>query len=323
MTGRIVELATDGARLGVERGFLTVTAHDGTQGRVALDDIDAVIASAQALTYSNAALAALAERGAPLVVCGKDYAPAAVLMPVNGHFEQGVRMAAQASVAKPVNKQMWARVVRAKITAQAQALDRVGAPSARLIRLAASIRSGDPENHEAQAAQAYWPLMMGKDFRRDRTAGGVNSLLNYGYAVLRAATARAVVGAGLHPSLSLHHQSRGEALRLADDLMEPFRPAVDLIARRLRDQGVDEVTSVAKAELAGVLHLDYATDNGRTPLSQCLSRLCSSLVRVYLKQGDALDFPRPLLPLPEPVEGAEATPPRRAARPVRAVADPA
>jgi len=313
MVGRIVELSTDGARLNVERGFLTVSTADAMLGRVALDDIEAVIASAQALSYSNAALVALAERGAPLVVCGRDYTPAAVLMPVNGHFEQGLRMAAQASAARPVNKQMWARMVRAKITAQALALERVGAPNARLIRLAASIRSGDPDNCEAQAAQAYWPAFLGKDFRRDRTAGGINSLLNYGYAVLRAATARAVVGAGLHPSLSLHHQSRGEALRLADDVMEPFRPAVDLVARSLRDRGVDEPTPIAKAELAGVLHHDYMTDNGRTPLSQCLSRLCLSLARVYMKQTDRLDFPVPLIPLPEPVE-AEAPAPKRAAR---------
>ena len=116
-----VELATEGGHVGVDRGFLTVTSATAT-GKVALDDIEAVIASAQGLTYSNAALAALAERGAPLVVCGRDYAPAAVLMPMNGHFQQGIRMAAQACAAKPVGKRLWAAVVRAKILAQAEAL---------------------------------------------------------------------------------------------------------------------------------------------------------------------------------------------------------
>ena len=96
MLGHIVELATDGGRLGVDRGFLTITSEANT-GRIPIDDVEAVIASARGLTYSNSALAALAERGAPLVICGKDYAPAAVLMPMSGHFEQGVRMAAQAS----------------------------------------------------------------------------------------------------------------------------------------------------------------------------------------------------------------------------------
>jgi CRISPR-associated protein Cas1 len=305
MLGRIVELATDGGRLGVERGFLTITSTTGC-GRVALDDIEAVIASARGLTYSNAALAALAERGAPLVICGRDYTPAAVLMPISGHFEQGLRMAAQASAAKPINKRLWAQVVRAKITAQAEALEQIGAPSARLRRLADTVRSGDPDNLEAQAAQAYWPAFMGKEFRRDRTAGGVNSLLNYGYAVLRAATARAVAAAGLHPSLSLHHQSRGDALRLADDLMEPFRPAIDLIARSLRDEGMLEVTPEAKVLLAGALHLEYSALNGRSTLSNCLSRLSSSLARVYLKEDDRLEFPRPLIPSADQAHSDEA-----------------
>lgn len=305
MLGHIVELATEGGRLGVDRGFLTVTSEAG-HGRVPLDDVEAVIASAQGLTYSNAALAALAERGAPLVICGRDYAPTAVLMPMNGHFEQGVRMAAQASATKPINKRLWAQIVRAKIVAQAEALDRVGGNSVRLRRLAEAVRSGDPDNCEAQAAQAYWPALMGKNFRRERTARDANALLNYGYAVLRAATARAIAGAGLHPSLSIHHQSRGEALRLADDLMEPFRPAVDLIARRLRDEGATDVTPATKARLAGVLHHEYAAPNGRTALSYCLSRLCASVSRAYLKQGDKLEFPRPLIPLADGAAHDEA-----------------
>jgi CRISPR-associated protein Cas1 len=296
MFGRIVELITEGSRLNVERGFLTIRSETAC-GRVALDDIEAVIASAQSLTYSNAALAALAERGAPLVVCGRDYTPAAILMPVNGHFEQGVRMAAQANASKPLSKSLWAQLVKAKIGAQALVLERVGSSPARLKRLAAAVRSGDPDNLEAQAAQAYWPALMGKEFRRDRAARDVNAFLNYGYAILRAATARAISGAGLHPSLSIHHHSRGEAMRLADDLMEPFRPAVDLLAKALWDRGEQQVTPAVKAELAGVLHVDYQTEHGVTPLSTCLSRLTSSLARAYLKEVERLDFPRPLAPV--------------------------
>lgn len=295
MYGRIVDLATDGGRLGVERGFLTITS-ESTRGRVALDDVEAVIASAQGLTYSSAALAALAERGAPVVICGRDYSPAAIVLPLQGHFEQGVRMAAQSAAAKPVNKRLWGQVVAAKITAQAEALERVGGSAARLRRLAASVRSGDPENCEARAAQAYWPALMGKTFRRDRAAGGVNALLNYGYAVLRAATARAVAGAGLHPSLSLHHASRGDGLRLADDLMEPFRPCVDLIARKLRDDREEALTPPAKIALAAVLRSELDGADGRTTLSTCLSQLCGSLAQIYLGSARRLAFPKPLVP---------------------------
>lgn len=296
MVGQIVELASEGGRVGLERGFLTVATPTRT-GRIAIDDVEAVIASAQGLTYSNAALAALAERGAPLVICGKNYAPAAVLLSLDGHYEQGHRIAAQATASKPLCKQLWAQLVRAKIMAQAQLLARYDHAYVRLSRLVDSVRSGDPDNCEAQAAQAYWPMLMGKDFRRNRDNGDANVFLNYGYAVLRAAAARAIAGAGLHPSLSVHHQSRGDALRLADDIMEPFRPAVDMVAKSLWDDGERELTPAVKLQLAKTLQLDYQTANGRTPLSVCLSRLTNSLARTYLKETDQLDFPRPLIPL--------------------------
>jgi CRISPR-associated protein Cas1 len=298
MVGRIVELMTDGSHVSVDRGFLNVR-RPGSDGRVPLDDIEAVLASAQGLTYTNAALAALAERCAPLVICGRDYSPVAVLMPLQGHFQQGQRMAAQAGAARPRLKRLWANIVAAKITAQSLALQRVNVRSERLSRLAINVRSGDPDNCEAQAAQVYWPLLMGGDFRRDRAAGGVNSLLNYGYAVLRAATARAIVGAGLHPSLALHHESQGDPLRLADDLMEPFRPAVDIVARHLMDRKAIAVDAHTKAALAGILYHDYRTSTGRTPLSLCLSRLAGSLAQVFLKEATKLDLPLILCPLPD------------------------
>jgi CRISP-associated protein Cas1 len=298
MVGQIVELMSEGGRVGLERGFLTVSS-ETLKGRIAIDDVEAVIASAQGLTYSNAVLAALAARGAPLVICGKNYAPTAVLLSLDGHYEQGLRITAQATAAKPLNKQLWAQLIRAKITAQAQMLTRFGLSPTRLERLADSVKSGDPDNFEAQAAQVYWPLLMGKDFRRDRDSSDINCFLNYGYAILRASAARATVGSGLHPSLSIHHQSRGEALRLADDIMEPFRPAVDYVAKTLWEAGETQLTPKVKLSMAKVLLLDYTTTNGRTPLSLCLSRLTHSLAKAYLKQTDRLDFPKPLCPLPD------------------------
>ncbi|MFT3996742.1 MAG: type II CRISPR-associated endonuclease Cas1, partial [Asticcacaulis sp.] len=207
MVGQIVELASEGGRVGLERGFLTVATESRT-GRIPIDDVEAVLASAQGLTYSNAALAALAQRGAPLVICGKNYAPTAVLLSLDGHYEQGHRVAAQATASKPLQKQLWAQLVRAKIMAQAQMLGRYGHSFTRLSRLAENVRSGDPDNCEAQAAQAYWPVLMGKEFRRNRDGDDANAFLNYGYAVLRAATARAIAGSGLHPSLSITPKPR-------------------------------------------------------------------------------------------------------------------
>ena len=296
MVGKIVELASNGGHVALERGFLTVT-NDNTKGKIAIDDIDAVITSAFGITYTNAALTALAERGAPLVICGNNYSPTAVLVSLDGHFAQAKRIAAQAQATKPKNKQLWAQIIRAKINAQYQALKTIGIDAQRLLHLSKTVKTGDTTNNEAQAAQFYWRKMMGEDFRRNTDTPGLNAFLNYGYAVLRAASARAIAGAGLHPSLSIHHESAGDALRLADDLMEPFRPSVDILIRELWHNGNQEITPKVKLDIANVLTADFKTDIGITPLSVCLSRLANSLTKVYLKETEKLILPNPLIPI--------------------------
>jgi CRISPR-associated protein Cas1 len=264
MVGRILELTAPGLSVHKRRGFLAVDTDGGEAGRIAFDDIEAVLAASPGMVWSNGALAELAARQVPVMVLGHDFNPVAVVLPLNGHFQQAHRIRAQADASLPFRKQAWATLVRHKITAQAEALERVNEPSERLRRLATAVRSGDPDNREAQAAQAYWPLMMDKAFRRDREASGANALLNYGYAVLRAATARAIVSAGLHPSLSVHHRSGGDALALADDLMEPFRPTVDLIVRGLCAKGITEVAE-ARGALVASLAADFPTPQGASP----------------------------------------------------------
>jgi len=297
MLGRIVEIEGAGRRLALERGFLTVAGPEGLLGKVPLDDIEAVILATPAASLTSQALAALAARGAPVVVCGADFRPAAYLLPVDGHYAQGDRVEAQAESSRPLRKRLWADLVRAKILAQGAALERVGGKARFVEALAAGVRSGDVANVEALAAQRYFPLMFGPKFRRDRDAAGVNAFLNYGYTVLRAATARAIVGAGLHPSLSLMHRSRGDALRLADDLMEPFRPTIDLIAYALAEEGFDSVSTDAKRRLAACLHQDFATDEGVTPLSNLLSRLAISLAQNFIGQRKGLFLPTKPIPL--------------------------
>ncbi len=297
MLGRLVEVASDGVHLSVERGFLKLSKAGAKLGEVPLDDIGAVVVHGHGATFSAALCERLAARNAPLVVCGRNHAPTAMLWPVDGHHEQGRRMQAQADATLPTRKRLWRDLVRAKILAQADALDLVGAPHPGLRALARGIPSGDPGNVEAQAARRYWPNMLGSDFRRDRAADGANALLNYGYTVLRAGAARAVLASGLHPSLSLNHQSRGDALRLADDVMEPFRPWVDLAVRRLLDTGDTAVTTAAKQTLAETMTLDLAGPRGASPLQVCLDRLAASLAQVFLKERRALEFPGPPLPL--------------------------
>jgi CRISPR-associated protein Cas1 len=296
MVGRILELTKPGLSVHKRRGFLAVDTSDGEAGRIAFDDVEAVLVASPGMVWSNTALAELADRQVPVMVLGNNFNPVAVVLPLNGHFQQAHRIRAQADASLPFRKQAWATLVRHKIAAQAEALERVNEPSERLRRLATAVRSGDPDNREAQAAQAYWPLMLGRSFRRDRDTSGANALLNYGYAVLRAATARAIVAAGLHPSLPVHHRSGGDALALADDLMEPFRPTIDLIVRRLCAEGITEVAE-ARDALVASLAADFPTSQGASPLSQVLVRLAQSLAQSCETGKLRLVFPDRPIPI--------------------------
>lgn len=310
MLGRIVEISGEGRRLSLHRGFLEISGPDGLLGKIPLDDIEAVIASSPAISYTNQALAALAERGAPVVICGSNFTPRAYLLPVDGHHAQGDRFEAQAAATLPTKKRLWASIVKTKISAQAAALERIGVNPLPLRHLISRVRSGDPTNIEAQAAQKYLPALLGTGFKRDREAEGANACLNYGYTVLRAATARSVVAAGLHPSLGLHHKSKGSALRLSDDLMEPFRPAVDLLvvglAREVGQGATMTLDPPTKRRLAAVLHADYLTAEGVTPLSTALTRLAQSLAQVFLRERSGLAFPTSAVPLAAVVEADAA-----------------
>ncbi len=306
MLGRIVEIEGEGRRLSLERGFLAVCGPEGELGRVPLDDIEAVIVANPAASMTTQVVAALARRGAPLVISGPDFRPTAFVLPVDGHHDQGSRMEAQAEATLPLRKRLWAGIVKAKITAQAEALEHVGAEAGAIRALVPKVRSGDPDNFEALASQRYFPAFFGRRFRRIRDGGSTNDLLNYGYTILRAATARAIVAAGLHPSLALHHRSKGDSMRLADDLMEPFRPSVDLIVRGLTEGGIDRLDPSVKKRLARVLHADFSTSDGRAPLSNVLGRLAVTLAQVYTSERKTLALPKPLIPLPlRPDEGAE------------------
>jgi len=297
MVGRVVEVATDGRHLAVDRGFLTVAEKGAEIGRVPLDDLAALVANAHGLTYSNNLMVTLASRGVPVVLCGPNHRPAALVWPVDGHHAQAGRMSDQARAAAPLKKRLWQQIVQAKILAQGATLAAVGAEAGGFRLLARKVRPGDPENVEAEAARRYWPLLLGPDFRRDADGGDLNGLLNYGYAVLRAAVARAVMAAGLHPSLGLMHSNRGNALVLVDDLMEPFRPLVDREVHRLKSQDRTQVDPETKAALARVMVIDLPTDEGMSPLMTCLDRLANSLAKAFAGEGDRLALPRSALPL--------------------------
>lgn len=294
---QIVDISTDGRHLSRDRGFLKVSEGAEEIGRIPLDQIAGVIVHAHGTTWSTSLLTELADRGAPVVLCGANHAPRSVLLPLEGHHAQGARLRAQWQAKAPLVKQAWKKVVVSKITMQAAALGAMGEANAPVTMLTRKVTSGDSTNVEAQAARYYWPRMMGEEFRRDRAAPDLNALLNYGYTVLRATTARAVVAAGLHPTIGLHHSNRGNAFALADDLMEPFRPLVDCCVRGLAARNGPEVDTEAKQTLARLIALDLPLGDGLTPVSVALVKLATSLGQSFETGTLSLALPAPPDPL--------------------------
>lgn len=300
MLGRIVEVADDSRHLSALRGLMVVRNTEGDReelGRVPLDDIAAVIANAHGLSYTNNLLVALAERGVPFVLCAANHNAVGMLIPIDGNFEQSKRIESQVSAKVPLHKRLWASIVRSKLIQQAAVLDALGLSSVPLKALINKVKSGDPENIEAQGARRYWTLLFGADFRRDRNADGINSLLNYGYTVFRAATARAVIAAGLHPSIGLHHSNDSNAMRLVDDLIEPFRPMVDFKVWHLWRRNNSEVNPETKRLLVNVLYDDMQSTTGVSPVIVCMQNLAISLAQCYLGERDDLELPSPALPI--------------------------
>ena len=294
---RVVDLSTDGLHVAVHRGFLTVSKDREELGRVALDDIGGVIAHAHGLTWSNTVFTRLSERAVPVVLCARNHAPIACVWPLEGHHLQGARLNAQATASRPLCKRVWRDVVVAKIRMQGAVLASVGAEAGAFDGLARKVRSGDPDNVEAQAARRYWQALMGSDFRRDRNGEGANALLNYGYTVLRACVSRGICAAGLHPSIGIHHANRGNAFALADDLMEPYRPIVDRAVHNLVKDGTTEVTPDAKRALAALSSLDLPTSGGMSPLHVHVNRLAQQLASLFCGSGETPALPQPLDPL--------------------------
>jgi CRISPR-associated protein Cas1 len=284
----------------LSRGFLVVQDTDGERkelGQVPLDDVAAVIANAHGLSYTNNLLVALAERCAPFVLCAANHNAVGMVLPIDGNYQQAKRFDAQIAASQPLIKKLWAEIVKSKLQQQAAALEATGAPFIPLSALVRKVRSGDPDNFEAQGARRYWGLLFGEDFRRDQQGDGLNAMLNYGYTVLRAATARAVVAAGLHPTIGLHHSNAGNAMRLVDDLMEPFRPMIDLKVWQLHKQGEGLITPESKRALVRTLYDDMQTSAGATPVMVCAQKLATSLAQIFMGEKDKLDLPLPGLPL--------------------------
>ena len=282
MTDRVVDLSDRPASLSVRNSLLSIRFGQEEPITIPLSDLAVVIVSHPQVLYTHAVLSGLAVAGAMFVTCDEKHLPVSMLLPLVTHSLQTERFAAQANLALPVRKRIWQRIARAKIQAQARLLKERTGEDGGLGALALKVRSGDPTNLEARAARIYWQRVFGDtEFRRDREQDGLNACLSYGYAVLRAIVARALCGAGLHPSLSIHHHNRYDSFCLADDLMEPFRPIVDRVAARLRDERGPSVAldrDTKRILLEALLARFDWNDESRT-LFDWLNQVAASLAR--------------------------------------------
>ena len=311
MIKRTLEISQQPAHLCVRHRQLQLKRDGQVVGSTPCEDVGMVMVDHPQTTYTHQALTSLAENNAAVVFCGRDHLPTAIMLPIAKHGEVVWRLADQIAASLPLKKRLWQQLVIAKIHAQASNLSPDTPGFRRLSVLAKQVRSGDPSNLEAQAAKVYWRYWLEESsvpngsrgpFARDPDGDGVNACLNYGYAVLRAALGRAIVGAGLQPSLGVFHQNRSNAFCLADDLIEPFRPLVDRHVRSMfnSDHFPDELTQPVKAKLLELLvHPMKTTGSGgeqKGPLMVMMHRLVSSLVRCYAGETKILEIPVALKP---------------------------
>ncbi|MGA9869198.1 MAG: type II CRISPR-associated endonuclease Cas1 [Acetobacteraceae bacterium] len=281
------------SRLSLADGQMVVAQSDG-EVRLALEDVAWVVIDTPQATLTTALIAACMDAGTVLVTTDAKHTPSGILLPFHRHHRQSDVAALQISASAPLRKRLWQAIVRAKITNQASALARCGGDAHPLESMLRQVGSGDPGNVEARAARHYWGRLF-PAFVRERAGDKRNMLLNYGYAVARAAVARAAVASGLLPALGLNHASVSNAFNLADDLVEPFRPFVDVLVWEMSDRGQEaggETTVEERRRLASVLLAPARLGIEAVTLLVATERTAASLVRALEeKRFDRLEMP--------------------------------
>lgn len=234
---------------------------------------------------------ALADNNVALIFCNEKSMPNAMLQNLDTHSLQCEILNKQIAIGEVLKKNLWKQTVEAKIKNQSKLLMKLGKDGNVLKPYYSNVKSGDADNREGAAARIYWMRLFGNDFVRNRNLPGINSLLNYGYTILRAATTRALMGAGLLPAIGIFHHNRSNAFPLADDIMEPYRPYVDEIVFDMFNDGITELTQKSKSSLLHVLFCDTHFSKVTRPLGIALTMTAASLVKCYSKEMDKISYP--------------------------------
>lgn len=265
-----------------------------------IEDIGVVVLDNRRITITQGLLEALLENNCAVITCDNHSLPVGLMLPLYGNSTQNERFRYQLDASQPLRKQLWQQTIKAKIENQAAVLSACsGMPIKNMKRWADDVRSGDPDNVEGHAAAYYWRYFFNnitglENFTRNREGMAPNNLLNYGYAILRAVVARALVTSGLQPTLGIHHHNRYNAYCLADDIMEPYRPYVDeLVFAIVKEQGVDnlQLTTTLKAQLLSIPTLDVVIGGKRSPLMVAATQTTASLYKCFSGELRRIAYP--------------------------------
>lgn len=275
---------------------------EGAQGKNictrAIEDIGVIVIDHPQITLTSALIAALLDNNVALITCDSHHMPTGLLLPLSGNTIQSERFQAQVSASLPLKKQLWQQTVKQKIANQSTILRQLTSAEAGCMdKWSNDVRSGDVDNLEGRAAAYYWKNLFAQEidhFKRGREEAAPNHLLNYGYAILRAIIARALVSSGLLPTLGIHHHNRYNAYCLADDIMEPYRPYVDAhVLVLLRQKGFqEELTQEDKAHLLQIPTLDVCVEGKRSPLLVAASLTTASVAKCFTGELRKISYPK-------------------------------
>ena len=261
-----------------------------------VEDIGVVVLDNKQITITSGVLEELLENNSAVITCDSKSMPVGLMLPLYGNTTQNERFRQQLEASLPLKKQLWQQTIRAKIENQATALRKCIGEEMKCMRIwAADVKSGDSDNLEARAAAFYWKNLFSDidGFTREREGIPPNNLLNYGYAILRAVVARALVTSGLLPTLGIHHHNRYNAYCLADDIMEPYRPYVDELVFGIVRSGMryEELTKELKIQLLGIPTLEVRIDGKRSPLMVAVSQTTASLYKCFSGEVRRIAYP--------------------------------
>lgn len=292
MIKRVIDISEQ-AYLHLKNRQLLIDKKGETVANIPVEDLGVLILQHPAIVISQSAIVACQENNVVIVFCDARHLPYSVILPlVEGNKLHAKILREQINIALPVKKRLWQQIVKQKIAGQATTLSRFGKNGKVLEYLAKKVKTGDREHHEAQAAQKYWRLLFGSKFRRNIGAEGINAMLNYGYAIMRAVVARAIVGSGLHPALGLQHHNQYNGLCLADDLMEPFRPWVDFRVFQIMEENPEaEIETESKRKLLSLLSEPVKMRGLNMPMMVACHHLTADLKRAFQDKTVRLDYP--------------------------------